>query len=72
MRALALFSAGLSESGGGLEASEESETKTEEAEKQLALSAVEKPREEASPEEEPSEEGTPIDSESVGKSPEEE
>ena len=53
------------------EASEESETKTEEAEKQLALSAVEKPKEEASPEKEPSEEETPTDSESPGESSEE-
>ena len=53
------------------EASEESETKTEEAEKQLALSAVEKPKEEASPEKEPSEEGTPTDSESPGEFSEE-
>ena len=54
------------------EASEESETKSKEAEKQLALSAVEKPKEGASPEEEPSEKGTPIDSESPGESSEEE
>ena len=53
------------------EASEESETKTEEAEKQLALSAVEKPKEEASPEKEPSEEGTPTGSESPGEFSEE-
>ena len=54
------------------EASEESETKSKEAEKQLALSAVEKPKQGASPEEEPSEKGTPIDSESPGESSEEE